>query len=77
MKPLLPPPLTALAFFADLTCSGILQEQGLAKDWTLEGWEVEAGPVYFDDTVIGVKRAISEAAASAASRKATPYMLKR
>jgi hypothetical protein len=77
MKPLLPPPLTALALFAGLTCLGILQEQGLAKYWTLEGWEVEAGPAYFDDTVIGVKRAISEAATSAASRKAAPYMLKK
>ena len=54
-----------------------LQEQGLAKEWTLEGWEVEAGPAYFDETVIGVKRAISEAATRAASRKSTPYMLKK
>jgi hypothetical protein len=54
-----------------------LQEQGLAREWTLEGWEVEAGPAYFDDTVIGVKRAISEAAAGVASRKSSPYILKR
>jgi hypothetical protein len=54
-----------------------LQKQGLAKEWTLEGWEVEAGPAYFDDTIIGVKRAISEAATSAASRKSAPYMLKK
>jgi hypothetical protein len=54
-----------------------LQKQGLARGWTLEGWEVEAGPAYFDETVIGVKRAISEAATSAASRKSTPYMLKK
>src|SRR6516162_7889222 len=46
-----------------------LQEQGLAREWTLQGWEVEAGPAYFDETVIGVKRAISEAATRAASRK--------
>jgi hypothetical protein len=54
-----------------------LQEQGLAREWTLEGWEVEAGPAYFDETVIGVKRAVSEAAASVASRKSSPYILKR
>ena len=49
-----------------------LQKQGLAREWTLEGWEVEAGPAYFDDTVIGVKRAISEAATSAAPLKSAP-----
>jgi hypothetical protein len=54
-----------------------LQEQGLAREWTLQGWEVEAGPAYFDETVIGVKRAISAAATSAASRKSTPYILKK
>lgn len=54
-----------------------LQKEGLAKEWTLDGWEVEAGPAYFDETVLGVKRGISEAASSAAARKSTPYMLKR
>ena len=54
-----------------------LQKQGLAKPFTLQEWWVEAGPAYFDETVIGVKRAISEAATRAASRKATPYMLKK
>src|SRR3954470_1225992 len=33
-----------------------LQKEGLNTEWTLEGWEVEAGPAYFDETVIGVKR---------------------
>jgi hypothetical protein len=54
-----------------------LQEQGLAREWTLQGWTVEAGPDYFDDTVIGVKRAISEAATSVASRTSSPYMRKK
>jgi hypothetical protein len=54
-----------------------LQEQGLAREWTLQGWEVEAGPAYFDDTVIGVKRGISEAATNVASRTSTPYMRKK
>lgn len=54
-----------------------LQKQGLAREWTLEEWEVEAGPAYFDDTVSGVKRGISEAAASVSSRKSSPYMLRK
>jgi hypothetical protein len=54
-----------------------LQDQGLAREWTLEAWEVEAGPAYFDDTVTGVKRALSEAATSIASRKAEPYAQKK
>src|SRR4051812_25505320 len=31
-----------------------LQKEGLAREWTLEEWHVEAGPAYFDETVIGV-----------------------
>ena len=54
-----------------------LQKEGLAREWTLEGWEVEAGPAYFDETVTGVKRAISEARSKAAARKSTPYTLKK
>jgi len=54
-----------------------LQREGLAKEWTLDGWEVEAGPAYFDETVRGVKRGISEAASSVAARKSTPYMLEK
>lgn len=54
-----------------------LQPEGLAREWALEEWEVEAGPAYFDETVVGVKRAISEAATSAAARKTTPYTRKK
>src|SRR4051794_34722833 len=54
-----------------------LQKEGLNTEWTLEGWEVEAGPAYFDETVIGVKRGVSEATSSAAARKSPPYMLKK
>jgi Cytosol aminopeptidase family, N-terminal domain len=54
-----------------------LQKEGLAKEWTLDEWEVEAGPAYFGDTVSGVKRGITEAASSAAARKSTSYMLKK
>ena len=50
-----------------------LQEQGLAPAWTLESWEVEAGPAYYDETIAGVKKAIDEAAAAVAARVAGPY----
>jgi hypothetical protein len=53
-----------------------LQKEGLAKVWTLEEWEVEARPAYFDETVVGVKRAIFEASSSAAARKSTSYKQK-
>jgi leucyl aminopeptidase len=54
-----------------------LQKEGLAREWTLEEWEVEAGPAYFDETVIGVKRGSSEAASIAAARKSNPYLRKK
>jgi hypothetical protein len=39
-----------------------LQKEGLSKDFTFEQWNVEAGPMYFDETVTGVRKAIEEAA---------------
>ena len=41
------------------------------------GGRSRPAPAYFDDTVVGVKRAIAEAAAGVASRKSNPYMLKK
>jgi len=38
-----------------------MQKEGLAKPYTLEEWSEEAGPAFFDDTVEGAKKAISEA----------------
>ena len=35
-----------------------LQKEGLSKDFTLDQWNVEAGPMYFDETVAGVRKAI-------------------
>ena len=32
-----------------------LQKEGLARKWSLEQWNVEAGPAFFDDTVAGAK----------------------
>jgi hypothetical protein len=31
------------------------------KEFTLDEWNVEAGPTYFDDTVVGVQKAIEQA----------------
>jgi hypothetical protein len=38
-----------------------LQKEGLGTDFTLEQWNIEAGPTYFDETVAGVGKAIEEA----------------
>ena len=35
-----------------------LQKKGLSKEYTLDQWNVEAGPQYFDETVIGIQKAI-------------------
>jgi hypothetical protein len=42
----------------------------------LEEWVVEAGPAYFDETVTGVKKAISEAAAAVKVRETKAYSTK-
>jgi hypothetical protein len=50
-----------------------LQKEGLAKPFTLEQWNVEAGSAFFDDTVQGVQKGIEEAKAAAAKRPSEPY----
>lgn len=50
-----------------------LQEEGLSKDYKLTDWSVEAGPAYFDETVSGVRAAVSQAAATAAKRPTQTY----
>ena len=50
-----------------------LQKQGFAKAYTLEAWVVEAGPTYYDETVAGVKTAITTAADAAKARDTKPY----
>jgi hypothetical protein len=50
-----------------------LQRQGLAKPFTLDEWWVEAGSAYFDETVLGVNRAIAEATDLIKSRESKPY----
>jgi hypothetical protein len=51
-----------------------LQKEGLSKDFTLEQWNVEAGPAYFDETVAGVQKAIEEADKAIKDRSADPLM---
>ena len=45
-----------------------LQEEGLSNNYKLEEWWVEAGPKYFDETVAGVREAISQTAKETAKR---------
>jgi leucyl aminopeptidase len=50
-----------------------LLKEGLAKAFTLEQWNVEAGPTFFDDTVAGVQKGIKEANDGAAKRPSDRY----
>lgn len=50
-----------------------LEKEGLTKPFTLEQWNVEAGPAYFDETTVGAQKAIDEAKSAAAKRPATKY----
>lgn len=51
-----------------------LQKGGLSKGFTLEHWNVEAGPAYFDETVAGVQKAIEEAGRAIKGRGANPLL---
>jgi hypothetical protein len=50
-----------------------LQKQGLAKKYTLDQWNVEAGPMYFDETVEGAQKAIEQAKKAIKDRNTEPY----
>jgi hypothetical protein len=50
-----------------------LQKEGLSKEFTLDTWNVEAGPDYFDETVTGVQKAIEEAGKNIKERTTQPY----
>jgi hypothetical protein len=50
-----------------------LQKEGLAKEFTLDQWNVEAGAAYFDDTVGGVQKASAEATDLIKARESKPY----
>jgi Cytosol aminopeptidase family, N-terminal domain len=49
-----------------------LQKEGLSKEFTLEQWNCEAGPMYFDETVTGVEKAIKEAGQIIKNRSPDP-----
>jgi hypothetical protein len=51
-----------------------MQKEKLAKEYTLSEWWVEAGPAYFDDTVAGVKAAVSDATDRIKTRGAKAYL---
>src|SRR5262249_34658184 len=50
-----------------------LQKEKLSKPFTLDEWWVEAGQAYFDDTVLGVKKAIAESTDCIKARGSKPY----
>jgi hypothetical protein len=50
-----------------------LQKEALAKEFTLDEWNIEAGPTYFDETVTGVQKAIEEAGRAIKDRSTQPY----
>ncbi|HEV3203432.1 MAG TPA: M17 family peptidase N-terminal domain-containing protein [Gemmataceae bacterium] len=51
-----------------------LQKEGLAKPFTLDEWNVEAGPQYFDETVTAADKAIQQATTALKDRSAEPYI---
>jgi hypothetical protein len=53
-----------------------LQKEGLSKEFTLDEWNVEAGPTYFDETVAGVQKGIADADAAIGKRTGQPYATK-
>jgi hypothetical protein len=51
-----------------------LQKEGSAKEFTLEQWNTEAGPMYFDETVTSVQKAIDDAGKAIKDRRAEPLL---
>ncbi len=50
-----------------------MQQEGLAKSFTLESWNVEAGQQFFDETATGAEKAIADVNAALQKRSADPY----
>ena len=50
------------------------RKEKVAKEFTVEQWNVEAGPTYFDETVTGVQQAIEEADKAIKDRGNEPYL---
>jgi hypothetical protein len=51
-----------------------LQKEGLAVPFTLDEWNVQAGPLYFDETVTAVEKAIQQATTVLKDRGREPYL---
>ncbi|MFL5342746.1 MAG: M17 family peptidase N-terminal domain-containing protein [Gemmataceae bacterium] len=51
-----------------------LQKELLAREFSLDSWNLEAGPTYFDETVAGVQKAIPEAATAIDGRGDKPLL---
>jgi hypothetical protein len=51
-----------------------MQQEGLAVPFTLDEWNVEAGPQYFDETVTAVEKAIQQATTVLKNRSRDPYV---
>jgi leucyl aminopeptidase len=54
-----------------------LQSEGLAREYTLEEWVVEAGPAFFRETVSGVEKGLSVAERAVAARVKAPFASKQ
>ena len=50
-----------------------LTKEGLGKGQALDEWVMEAGPMFYDETVEGVRKAVKEANEALAARPKTPY----
>jgi len=50
-----------------------LQKEGLADKFVLKEWIVEAGPAYYEETIVGAGQGIEEATAIAKSRPSAPF----
>jgi hypothetical protein len=53
------------------------RKEKVAKEFTVEQWNVEAGPTYFDETVTGVQQAIEEADKAIKDRGADSLIKKK
>lgn len=51
-----------------------LQEQGLAENFSIADWMIEAGPTFFDGAAAKVEAGIQSASAALGTRIVTPYM---
>lgn len=50
-----------------------LGKEGLGRGNPFDEWVMEAGPMYYDDTVAGVRKAVREAGEAIAARPKAPY----